>query len=124
MEKGIPGDMYREHMLELYRNPQNFGVLKNATHEKTEYNSLCGDEITVQLLVKNDVVRDVKFNGSGCVISLVSASLLTEKLKGMEKDKVMEIEKKDVLDLLGVKITSARIKCVMLALDAVKGALK
>ena len=124
MEKGIPSDMYREHIMDLYKNPSNFGIMKNPTHKKTEYNSLCGDEITVQLKVKDGKVKDVKFNGSGCVISMVSASLLTEKLKGMRKEDILELERKDVLKLLGVPVTPARIKCVMLALDAVKGALK
>ena len=116
--------MYREHILELYKNPQNFGMLKDATHKETEYNSLCGDEITVQLQVKNGVVRDVRFNGSGCVISLVAASLLTDKIKGMKKEEILKLEKKDILDLLGVKVTPARIKCAMLALEATKRALR
>ena len=76
--------MYREHILELYKNPSNFGELKNPTHKHTETNSLCGDEITVQLKVKNNKVEDAKFNGSGCVISMVSSSMLTDKIKNME----------------------------------------
>ena len=94
MEKGIPGAMYREHILDLYRNPSNFGIMKNPTHKKTEYNSLCGDEITVQLLVKHGKIEDVKFNGSGCVISMVSASLLTEKIKDMSTEEIKKLDNK------------------------------
>ena len=123
MEKGIPDDMYREHILELYKSPSNFGTLKNPSHEKTEYNSLCGDEISVQLSVKDGKVKDVKFSGSGCVISLVASSLFTDKIKEMDIKDVMKLGKKDVLELLGVKITPARIKCALLSLEATKKAL-
>jgi len=124
MERGIPSSMYREHILELYKSPSNFGILENATHESTAYNSICGDEITVQLLIKNNKINDIKFHGSGCVISLVSSSLLTDKLKGMKIKDVMRLEKKDILQLLKIPITSSRIKCALLPLEATKKALK
>ena len=120
----IPEDMYKEHILELYKSPSNYGTLKNPTHEKTEYNSMCGDEITVQLNVKNGIVKDAKFNGSGCVISMVSSSLLTDKIKGMKISDVKKLNKEDIMKLLKVKITPIRTKCVLLSLEAVKGALE
>tara|TARA_Y100000296_G_scaffold74291_1_gene92642 strand:+ start:1554 stop:1934 length:381 start_codon:yes stop_codon:yes gene_type:complete len=116
--------MYREHILELYKNPSNFGELKNSTHKHTETNSLCGDEITVELIIKNNKIEDVKFNGSGCVISMVSSSMLTDKIKNMKVKDVKKLEKKDILKLLKIKINPARLKCVLLPLDAVRGALK
>ena len=124
MEQGIPSDIYREHILELYKSPRNYGDLKNPSHKATEYNSLCGDEITIQLSVKNNIVKDVKFSGSGCVISLVSASLLTDKIKGMEVQDLKKLNKDDVLKLINVKLTPSRIKCALLALEATKKALK
>ena len=120
----IPEDMYKEHILELYKSPSNFGTLKTATHEKTEYNSMCGDEITVQLFVKGGVIKDVKFSGSGCVISMVASSLLTEKIKGMKPQEVKMLKGEEVLNLLEIKLNPARAKCALLALEAVKGALK
>ena len=119
----IPEDMYREHILELYKNPSNFGILKNPSNEATEYNSVCGDEITVQLSVKKGVVDDVKFSGSGCVISMVASSLLTEKIKGIKVSEIGKLNKDDILKMLGVKVTPARIKCALLPLEAVKRAL-
>tara|TARA_Y100000034_G_scaffold55831_1_gene68377 strand:+ start:3008 stop:3406 length:399 start_codon:yes stop_codon:yes gene_type:complete len=116
--------MYREHILELYKNPSNFGELKNPTHKHTETNSLCGDEITVQLKVKNNKVEDAKFNGSGCVISMVSSSMLTDKIKNMEIKDVKKLDKKDVLKLLKISINPARLKCVLLPLESIRGALK
>ena len=124
MEKGIPSDMYREHILELYKSPSNFGTLKNPTHEKTAYNSVCGDEITVDLIVKSDVVKDIKFSGSGCVISIVASSILTDKLKRMNVKEIKEIKGEEVLELLKMKLNPARIKCALLSLEAVRGALK
>ena len=120
----IPEDMYKEHILELYRSPSNFGILENVSHEATEYNSLCGDEITVQLFVEGGVVKDVKFSGSGCVISMVSSSLLTDKIKGMKVSDVKKLTRDDLLKMLKVKITPVRIKCVLLSLEATKKALK
>ncbi len=123
MEHRIPLDMYREHILELYKSPSNFGTLKNSSHESTEYNSVCGDEITVQLLILDGKVKDAKFNGSGCVLSMVSASLITDKIKGMEIEDVKKLDKRDILKLLKVPITPARIKCILLPLEATKKAL-
>lgn len=110
--------------MELYKNPSNFGLLESPSHEATEYNSVCGDEITVQLKVRDGKIQDIKFSGSGCVISLVSGSLLTEKIKGMEAREAINLTKDDVLKLLKVKITPARIKCALLSLEAVKKALR
>lgn len=124
VHESIPEDMYREHILELYKSPSNFGTLKNANKKHTEYNTVCGDEITVELIVKNRIVKDVKFNGSGCVISLVAASLLTDKIKGMSFNEVKKISSQEMLELLGVKLTLSRVKCGLLALEAAKGALK
>jgi len=124
MEKGIPSDMYREHILELYKSPSNFGVLKNPSHEKTAYNSVCGDEVTVQILVKDDIIKDIKFSGSGCVISMVASSMLTEKIKNMAVSDVKNMKGEDILGMLNMKLNLARVKCALLSFEAVKGALK
>ena len=120
----IPEDMYKEHILELYRSPSNFGLLKNPTAEATEYNSVCGDEITIQLQVgKDGKIADVKFSGSGCAISMVSSSLLTDNIKGMKISDVKKMNHEDIVKLMGIKITPARIKCALLPLEAAKRAL-
>ena len=124
MERGIPPSMYSEHILELYKNPSNFGILENATSEATEHNSICGDEITVQVLVKNGKISNVKFSGSGCVLSMVVASLLTNKLKGMKIREVKNLDKDHIKKLFKAKINPTRIKCALLSLEATKKALK
>ena len=124
MEKGIPSEMYKEHILELYKSPSNFGALKKPTHEKTEYNSVCGDEITVQMFIKDEKIKDIKFGGSGCVISMVAASMLTDKIKGMKISDIKNMKGEDVLGMLNMKLNLARVKCALLAFEAVKGAIK
>ena len=122
--ESLAEDMYKEHILELYKSPSNFGALKKPTHEKTAYNSVCGDEITVQMIVKDSKVKDIKFSGSGCVISMVAASMLTENIKGMKTSDIRSMKAEDFLEVLKMKLNPARIKCALLAFEAVKGALK
>jgi nitrogen fixation NifU-like protein len=124
MQKRIPSSMYKKHILELYKDPSNFGSLKKPTHEATEFDSICGDEVTVQLRVKDGKVKDVKFNGSGCVISLVSASILTDKIKGMKIEAIPKFNKDNILKLLGIKLNPSRVKCALLPLKAIKKSLK
>ncbi|HUW43969.1 MAG TPA: iron-sulfur cluster assembly scaffold protein [Bacillota bacterium] len=124
MEKLNYNDVYPKHVIELYKNPSNFGLLENPSFEVTEYDSACGDEITVQLLVKDGKIINAKFSGSGCVLSTVVASLLTEKIKGMKIKDVKNLDKDDIKKLFGAKINPARIKCALLPLEATKKALK
>lgn len=115
--------MYREQIMDLYKNPSNYGSLKNATHNYREYNSYCGDEITMHLIIKDNRIKDAKFSGSGCVMSIVSSILLTEKIKGMGVKDIKKMKNEDVLKLIKTRISPARLKCVLLPLDALKGAL-
>lgn len=125
MTHEIPDKMYREHLIELYKSPNNYGTLdEKATHKAMEHNMNCGDEISIELLVKNGIVADAKFNGSGCVMSIVSASMLTDKLKGMKILDVKSLGREDVLKLMKVRLSPARIKCALLPLEALKKALK
>lgn len=106
--------------MELYKSPENYGNLKNPSHEKTETNSSCGDEITLQLIVKDGKIKDVKFQGTGCVMSIVSSSLLTNKIKGMNLKDAQKLAKDDILKLLKIKISPSRLKCVLLPLEALR----
>lgn len=124
MPHEIPSDMYKEHIMELYKSPSNFGELKNPTNQHTSHNSICGDEVTVHLLVKDGIVQDIKFSGSGCVISMVASSLLTNKIKGMKVSEIKKLKAEEILKLLDIKLGPARIKCALLSFEAVKGALK
>lgn len=116
-------DLYRDYILEHYRRPHNFGVLDNATTTQEGANPLCGDRITLQLRVSDGQIAGVGFTGRGCAISQASTSLLTDEIKGKGVDAVAAITSGDVLELLGIEISPARMKCALLSLETLQGAL-
>lgn len=116
--------IYQDLILDHYRNPRNQGELKNATHSAEASNPTCGDRLGMQLSVKNGIIQDVKFSGSGCAISQASASLLTETIKGKPVEEALALEPQDVLGLLGVTLSPARLKCGLLSLETLKKTLR
>jgi nitrogen fixation NifU-like protein len=116
-------DLYRDYILEHYRRPHNFGVIENADASYEGANPLCGDRITLMLGVKDGVVDRVGFTGRGCAISQASASLLTDEIKGKTVEEVAAIRADDLLDLLGIEISPARLKCAMLSHDSLQHVL-
>ena len=116
-------DLYREYILEHYKRPHNFGELDDADLEFEDSNPLCGDELRVQLKVDGDGrVEDVAFAGHGCAISQASASMVSDEIKGMPIDELVRLDKRFVLDLLGIDISATRMKCAILSLKVLKGA--
>jgi nitrogen fixation protein NifU and related proteins len=113
-------DLYRDYILEHYRRPHNFGVIAEPSATFEGANPLCGDRITMQLGVKDGVVEQVGFTGRGCAISQASASLLTDEVKGKPLDAVAGIRADDLLELLGIDISPARLKCAMLSFDSLQ----
>src|ERR671933_569193 len=111
---------YREYILDHYKNPRNFGKIEGADISHEEYNPLCGDMVVMDFRVRDGVIEDVRFHGRGCAISQASASLLTERLKGMPLDEARQVSKEDVLEELGMEISPARLKCALLSLKVLK----
>ena len=116
-------DLYRDYILEHYRRPHNFGVLESPSATYEGSNPLCGDRITMQLGIENGVVERVGFTGRGCAISQASASLLTDEIKGKPLADVAAFRADDLLDLLGIDISPARLKCAMLSHETLHNAL-
>ena len=116
-------DLYRDYILEHYRRPHNFGILDDPTASYEGANPLCGDRITIMLGVRDGVVAEVAFTGRGCAISQASASLLTDEVRGKPVEEVARLTPDDVLDLLGIEISPARLKCALLSLDTLQHAL-
>jgi len=112
--------MYREYILDHYKNPRNFGRLEDADISHEENNPLCGDVVGMDIKTRDGVIHDVRFHGRGCAISQASASLLTERLKGMSLEDARQIGKEDVLEELGIEISPARLKCALLSLKVLK----
>jgi nitrogen fixation NifU-like protein len=117
-------DLYRDYILEHYRRPHNFGILEHPDARYEGANPLCGDRITMMLGIRDGVVSEVAFSGRGCAISQASASLLTDEIKGKTVAEVAAMTPDDVVDLLGIEISPARLKCALLSLDTVSHALE
>ena len=111
---------FREYIIDHYKNPRNYGRLERPDISHEEDNPLCGDVIGMDFQVKDGVIADIRFHGRGCAISQASASLLTERLKGMALDDAKRINKDDVIGELGIEISPARIKCALLSLKVLK----
>lgn len=117
-------NFYNDRVLDHYRNPRNKGELENPSHVREENNPLCGDTIRISLVVgDHGTVDQIMFDGEGCAVSLASASMLTEMVKGKNLEDVERLNRQDVLDGLGVDLNASRRKCALLALKALKGAL-
>jgi nitrogen fixation NifU-like protein len=117
-------DLYRDEILEHYRRPHNFGTLPNPDASYEGSNPLCGDRITLMLEIGDDgKVSDVAFTGRGCAISQASASLLTDEIRGKSLTDLAKVGNQDVLDVLGIEISPARLKCALLSVDTLRHAL-
>ena len=114
-------DLYRELILEHYRNPQNYGTLEAPTFEADGQNPLCGDELHVQVAVDDDDrITDVRFTGQGCAISQASMSILSDEIIGKPLAEVAAMNREDIVELLGIELTPVRLKCALLGLVVVK----
>jgi nitrogen fixation protein NifU and related proteins len=115
--------LYREAILDHYRNPRNKGTLEPADYSYEDVNPLCGDEIRIDVRSDGERVTEIRFSGRGCAISQAAASILTELADGRPLDEVKAISREDLLDELGVPISPARMKCAMLGLKVLKAGL-
>ncbi len=116
----MSSDIYKDIILDYYRNPRNFGDLLEPDVRAKDSNPLCGDIIEMQLKMKDSKVEDIRFKGKGCAISQSSASMLTEAVKGKTVDEVKAMGKADVLGLLGIDPGPTRLKCALLGLKVLK----
>jgi nitrogen fixation NifU-like protein len=114
---GMGSDMYRQQILDHYKNPRNYGELEDATFSHVGENPSCGDTIRMDVRLADDdeTIEHAAFSGDGCAISQAAASMLTSELRGKTLDELAAMDRDDVLDLLGVDVSPMRIKCAVLA---------
>ena len=117
-------EMYQDNILDHYENPSHWGTLDHPTFEIRDLNPLCGDEVRIQARLDDEGrLAAIRFEGKGCVISLAAASMLLEAVEGKTLDEVKKMGRQDMLDLLGVPLTTMRVKCAMLPLRALEKAI-
>ena len=116
--------LYTEIIRDAYRNPQHRGRMPDATHHFEDENPLCGDVLAIQLRVEDGRIAEAMFEGRGCAISQAAAELLLDRVEGQEVTEAGRLDKEDVLEELGIpEISPARLKCALLSLKVLKGAL-
>lgn len=119
----MDSSFYRENLLDHYRNPRQHGRLDAPTVSHEDLNPLCGDMIHIDLAIDGDRVADARFSGHGCAVSQAAASMLLEEIVGKPVDEVAAFGRDDLLELLGVPLSPARLKCALLSLGVLRAGL-
>jgi nitrogen fixation protein NifU and related proteins len=114
--------LYRDYILDHYKNPRHFGTLEPHDLEFHDYNPLCGDELGVHVAVEEGKIADLRFHGQGCAISQAAASITSDELIGMDVGEVPGLSAEWVIEQLGIDISPARRKCALLSLKVMRGA--
>jgi nitrogen fixation protein NifU and related proteins len=117
-------DLYQEELMDLYRNPHNRGKMTSPSVSVSKKNPMCGDEIELQLKLADEKITEAKFEGSACSVSIISSSILTDYLLGKTLAEVKNITQADLLKLVNLNLTTSRVACATLALNALQEALK
>jgi nitrogen fixation NifU-like protein len=117
--------LYREVILDHYKNPRGHGVIPDADAQAEGQNPLCGDEVTISVRFgeDGDTIEDVGFEGRGCAISQAATSMLTEMVQGRKASEVAALPKEELLEEIGIPLTPIRLKCAILGLGVLKVAL-
>ncbi|MBS3784943.1 MAG: SUF system NifU family Fe-S cluster assembly protein [Anaerolineae bacterium] len=119
----MTSDLYREHILDHYGNPRNEGALENADISHERDNPVCGDRVRLDIELKDGKVNEARFSGEGCVISIASASMFTEEIKGKTIADLKAMDDEDIFDMLGVKLGPSRTNCAVLPLRVLQEGL-
>ena len=117
-------NLYHDNIIDLYKHPLNQGSLKKPSVSYRAFSPLCGDDITVDILITSNTVQDIKHRGVGCAISQASISLMTEESKGKTLDELMRVTPDDLVEMLGVELGPVRLKCALLSLEAIHQAIQ
>ena len=119
----VMDDLYREHILDHYKNPRNHGTIEDADVSAEGVNPLCGDQLAIDLKISDGRIEEIKFHGRGCSISQAATSMLTELAEGKTVEEAAALSKDDVLEELGIPLSPVRLKCALLGLGTLRLAL-
>jgi nitrogen fixation protein NifU and related proteins len=117
--------MYREIILDHYKNPRGHGALDPADAQAEGQNPLCGDEVAIYVAFGEDgeTIEEIKFSGRGCAISQAATSMLTEIVQGRSANEIATLDNDELLDEIGIELSAMRLKCALLGLTTLKVAL-
>lgn len=117
-------NLYREEILEHYKEPHNFGEPATFDVTSQQHNPFCGDDIALYVSYKNDIIKNISFIGKGCAISIASVSMLTDYVCGKTKNKLTKMSEEDMLQLLGLKVSDTRKKCALLGFAVLQDCIR
>jgi len=117
-------DLYREEIMDIYKNPARRGRLSDANVTTAKKNPMCGDDISVQMKVDKGIIKDAKFDGSACLVSIVASEVLLDFLVGKSLKEAKSVTKEKLLDMLKLNLTTTRVGCATLALTAIQKAIE
>ena len=117
-------EIYKENIIDYYKNPRNKKELQQYSCKHKEINPICGDEITLYLQVEKGKITQATYTGKGCAISQASISMLTEKIKDMPIKEAKKMQKEDIFAMLGIPISFVRMKCALLSLKVLNKSLE
>lgn len=117
-------DIYRENILDHYRNPRNYGKLIKPDITQIGDNPLCGDSMVMEIRVSKGKLVEIGFTGKGCAIFMAAASMLTEHVQGMSLSSLRKLSKDDILELLGITLSPTRLKCALLPVKTLQQSVR
>lgn len=119
----VSDSLYRDHILQHYKDPHNEGAVDDPDSEAEVANPMCGDELAFTVAVDDGVIQDIRFEGSGCALSIAAASMLTDELQGEPVERIGDVSDDEVFDLVGLDgddVSPLRVKCILLCRDGVR----
>ncbi len=115
--------LYKEVILDLYRNPLHNKELEDFDVEKVGHNPSCGDKVVMQMKLDGETISDIGWTGEGCAISLAALSLITDEVKGKTKTEIKQISKEEMIAMLGIPISHTRLKCALLGWQTIEDSI-
>ena len=116
--------LYKEELMEIFKNPKQKGMLEDANVSGTGNNPFCGDKIKLELKITNGIIEKARFDGSACAVSVISSEKLLSFVEGKSVGEVSKLTQEDLLKILDINVSMTRIKCATLVLSALREALE